>query len=138
MSDSHSVTNEAFAERLRELRDRVRSLPKRSKQQIEQASQRLHGMSYDFHLGTMDIDMFEITRDELLDETDRIAGTGFEELRSEPNFEEPYRSGDEEEWANYARLSRIELLVDKFELLSRLRSDEPEAWDEVEELYVDD
>jgi len=137
-TDTQELSSQEFSRQLAELRSRVERLPEHPKERIDQTADRLRGMSFDFHLGTMEIHMFEITRGELLDEIDRIAAAGFGELRRKPNFEEGYSGGDEERWANYARLFRIRMLVDKFELLSRLRDDEPEAWDEVEELYVDD
>ena len=36
------------------------------------------------------------------------------------------------------KLEQIGLLVHHFKLLCRLRQDDPEAWDEVDELYGDD
>lgn len=137
-SEDNQIDGREYRQRLESLRKKVTELPTHSQERVKEAADRLRMMDYDFHLGTMNIDMFEISRDQLVSEIDRIAAMDFDALRRNPNFEREYSGGDKEAWANYARLQRIELLVDRFTLLSRLRDDEPEAWDEVEELYYDD
>jgi len=117
---------------------RLTALPVHSRDRIEAAAKQLRMLHFDFELGGLDVDLFEITADELLAVFESIARLSFEELRRTPHFEKPYQSGDREQWAEYARLNRIEFLLKKYEFLVRLRNDEPEAWDAVNELFFDD
>jgi hypothetical protein len=117
---------------------RITSTPDHSQKEIRMADQQLKGLDYSFELGRIDVDMFTITKEGLLKALADIRSMDFDTLAATKNFEPAYGGGDKEEWANDARHARIKLLAEKFLLLARLRSDEPEAWDEVNELYFDD
>jgi hypothetical protein len=67
-----------------------------------------------------------------------IEGMSTEELRAGWMFEPPFDPRDPESWTALAKRIRIAYLCEQFELISRLRDDEPEAWDEINELYFDD
>jgi hypothetical protein len=95
-------------------------------------------LHFSFIMGSLDIDIFEMTATDLLGVFEKIAALSFEDLRRTPHFEKPFDGGDRERWADYARLQRIEFLLKKYTFLLRLRNDEPEAWDDVNELVFDD
>jgi hypothetical protein len=117
---------------------RLEALPVHSAERIRAAARQLRMLHFDFELGSLDVDLFEITSDRLLTVFEKIAALSFEELRRTPHFEKPYTGGDRRQWADYARLQRIEFLLRKYEFVVRLRNDEPEAWDAVNELFFDD
>ncbi len=122
-----------------ELRAQITRLPDHSDEEIRIAADQLKNLEYSFNLGNIDIDLFEMRKEGVLREIDRIDSYSFQKLVETKNLEPAYKEGeDKEEWSEMAKTSRIRLIVQAFTLLSRLRSDEPEAWDEVNELYFDD
>ena len=91
-------------------------------------------------------DVREMSRTDCISTIKNIAGMSPDELSRRRGIERsldavygPEPSDEErQEWARTVKASRIDQLIRAFELVSRLRSDEPEAWDEIEELYFDD
>ncbi|MBN2510021.1 MAG: hypothetical protein JXB03_07085 [Spirochaetales bacterium] len=121
------------------MKSRIEALPDHDSEQIRIAHEQLKNLEFSFNLGNMEIDLFSMSKNDVLTLIDDIAGMDFQLLLATRNIEPEYREGsDKEAWAAMARESRIRLLVHEFTLLSRLRSDEPEAWDEVNELFFDD
>lgn len=86
-------------------------------QRIEQTASVLEGMNYQPLLLTDVPDMLRIRRDRVLKILRRQA-------KEQPDVERAIQS--------------IRLLARQYQLLCRLRADEPEAWDEVNELMEDD
>ena len=132
-----------FRERYGEIRQRLMSLPDHSAGRIKATADQLRMLHFSFVMGSLDVDLFEMTGSELLEIFEKIAALSFEELQRTPHFEKPYHGEDQsaenrEQWADYARLQRIEFLMKKYAFLLRLRDDEPEAWDQVNELVFDD
>lgn len=103
------------AEYTQQVLKKIEALPQdASPQQIQQTADQLSAMSYQPMLLNDAPDFFHITKDRL--------GQMVNELANEPNTTEQH----------------LNLLVYHYELLQRLRRDEPEAWDEVNELMEDD
>jgi hypothetical protein len=67
---------------------------------------------------------------EMEDEIDNIAAMDDEEVSGLPIAQERSAEG--------AKRLAIDILTSQFLLLERLRAGEPEAWDEIHELYEDD
>ncbi|MFO7850027.1 MAG: hypothetical protein R6V67_08720 [Spirochaetia bacterium] len=70
------------------------------------------------------------TAEDMVEEIDRIIDMDEEEVKGFALAEE--RSVDE------IKKISIDMLTDQFLLLEKLRAGEPEAWDEIHELYEDD
>jgi hypothetical protein len=119
-------------------RQKLSSSRRHTPEEISKATRQLRALQFSFEIGNLDVDLLDMTAPGLLALVDEIAALSFDELRKTRNFERDYEGGDEQQWANYARWQRISLLLRNYELLVRLRSDEPEAWDEVNELFFDD
>jgi hypothetical protein len=70
------------------------------------------------------------SKDDVLREIERVAGLSDREMQD----------AGLEAGSDFAEMKarHIELLVYHFKLLVRLRRDEPEAWDEVDEIFGDD
>jgi hypothetical protein len=128
----------SFRERYEEIKERLLSLPNHTTDRIKATAEQLRKLHFSFMMGSLDIDIYEMTAPELLGIFEKIAALSFEELQRIPHFEKPYRAGEREQWADYARLQRMEFLLRKYAFLVRLRDDEPEAWDDVNELVFDD
>ncbi|MDF1569770.1 MAG: hypothetical protein P1P77_17260 [Spirochaetaceae bacterium] len=75
-------------------------------------------------------DFLHITRDRLV--------AGVENLLDMDNEESEKRFGTLTIDSDRAALTQASLLLNAAELLWRLRLDEPEAWDQINELYEDD
>ena len=126
-------------DRISQLKAQVYALPDHSRKEIALAADHLSQLQFSFNLGKIDVDLPRMTRGEVIREIERINSYSFQKLAASRNFEAEYRDGeDKEAWALMAKESRIKLLVSSFQLVSRLRSDEPEAWDKVNELIFDD
>lgn len=75
-------------------------------------------------------DFSSYSTDDMTEEIDRIAAMDEEEVSGLTIAED--RSIDE------VKRIAIDMLTEQFLLLERLRAGEPEAWDEIHELYEDD
>ncbi|MBB6479815.1 hypothetical protein [Spirochaeta isovalerica] len=117
----------------------LESLPDHDREAIRIAAEQLSGMNADLSLGRLEIHASTLAKSDVKRQLQEIEELSFDELGSSINIEKPYDgSMTEEAWSRYAKAGRAELLLKRFTLLSRLRSDEPEAWDEVNELFFDD
>ena len=122
-----------------DLRKRIAALEDHSPEEIRIAAEQLKKLEFSFNLGNMEYDLFGLKRKDVLKIIDKIDGYDFKKLVDTRNIEPEYEEGgDKTSWAEQAKTSRIRLIVTAYLLLHRLRSDEPEAWDEVNELYFDD
>lgn len=119
-------------------RKRIETLPAHDRNAIDIAAKQLEMLHASFYTGTMDLDLKRMTKDDVLKTIDSLESMDVDAMRSSWMFEPPFDSQDPEGWLKQAKLIRITYLVEQFELVSRLRDDDPEAWDEINELYFDD
>lgn len=134
----HDPGRSEYADRMNGLRAELRSLPDNTDAEIQRTAETLESLNYSFDLGAIELDLMRFRMADLEREFDRIDRWGFEEAVANRNFEPEYTGGDREEYTREFKLSRMKLLLEKYRFLCRLRSDEPEAWDVVNELYYDD
>lgn len=120
-----------FFEKLEVLQNEVRALGKSDEPAIiEETASRLEGFNYTPPV-SIPVDQFlRVTTDELLLEINRIS-----QLTNE-NRDDHASAERENEWQR--KLQHISILVFYFKELVALRQGVPEAWDEVDELYVHD
>jgi hypothetical protein len=97
---------------------------------IEKTAMRLQNMSYTPTLLIDTPDFLIMNREGFAKEYKRVSGLSAQKLIEEGM---PAGAAPEEFRSNHLRL-----LEYHYRLLTRLRRDEPEAWDEVNELYEDD
>ena len=119
-------------------RDRIAQLPDHSQKEIDLAAKQLSMLDASFNTGTLDIDLARTSKKDLLAILDRIASMDMNEMREGWMFEPPFDGRNPAAWLEQAKSIRQNYLTEQFELVSRLRDDDPEAWDEINELYFDD
>ena len=132
------MTEKRYKEEVENILSSLASLPVHTDKQVKVAAEQLKGMNADLSLGRIVIDPLNMDEKEAEKKAAEIINMTFEELERNRNLEEPFTGGDKEEWAMIARLSRLHILQKQYTLLCNLRDDDPEAWDEVNELYYDD
>lgn len=114
-------------------------LPDHKPEEIDAAYHQLSGMNADLGIGRLEIDAAAMGKADVRKQMLEIERLSFEELENTRNIEKAYDSSQTpEEWSRYSKVNRAELLLKQYSLLCRLRSDDPEAWDEVNELFFDD
>ncbi len=120
-----------FLEKLGVLQGEVEVLGKSDDQEvIENTATQLEGFNYTPPVA-LPVDQFlRCTTEQLLMEVDRIAHLPDDELKSHSS------AGTENDWER--KLQHISILVFYYKELVALRNGVPEAWDEVDELYVHD
>ena len=115
---------------LEESIEAVRKFPSHSRDTIEKTARRLDDYRYSPIL-LIPVDNFtRLTKEELREEIQRTAELSESEMQ-DMGFAEGADFITKKD-------QQLNLLVHHFSLLSRLRNDEPEAWDEVSELFEDD
>ena len=119
-------------------RGRIERLPDHSSKQIDIAADQLTMLHAAFNTGSLDIDLMHMGKEDLIKTMERINAMSLEEMRAGWMFEPPFDGDDPEGWMKQAKDIRLNYLTEQFETLSRLRDDQPEAWDEINELYFDD
>lgn len=132
------MTLTEYQDFLRQLREELAGLTDHPRDKIRIAAQHLKNLEFSFILGRMSLDPFTATQATVLKTIDDIDKMTFDDLKARPNFERHFTGGDHDEWSRYAKAARIKLLGNAYSLLYRLRSDDPEAWDEVNETNYDD
>jgi hypothetical protein len=126
-----------FDKKYQELLEYLEDLPLHSDEIIRQTANHLRMLHYSFELGNMHVDLFNMAPEGLESELEHIKKMSFDDLVLTRSFEKEYVKGDRQSWAEYAKLYRMTLLVHKYDFLVRLRDNEPEAWDEVNETHFD-
>ncbi|HHS13919.1 MAG TPA: hypothetical protein ENN03_09165 [bacterium] len=122
--------DQTFKNRIEKFKDRVRMMQDvEDTEKIKQTAEILQGMHFNPTLLFRTENFLFFTREDLLKEIDRAASLKTGDLR---------KRGIEAEDTETFKLNHISLLVYHYRLLLRLRKDEPEAWDEINELYEDD
>ena len=97
---------------------------------IESTARVLTGMNYEPVLLLKTEGFFRMGRKELRKEIDRVTQLTPREMMAE-GFGENANF-------NEFKAKHLQLLIYHYDLLCRLRADDPEAWDTVNELYEDD
>lgn len=122
--------DQTFQNRIEKLRNRVRTLQDvTDTEKIKQTAEMLQGMHFNPTLLFRTENFLFFTREDLLKEIDRVASWKTGDLQ---------KQGVGAEDTETLKLNHVSLLVYHYRLLLRLRKDEPEAWDEINELYEDD
>jgi len=125
------LTQHDFLEKLGVLQDEIKVLGKSDDWVvIEDTATRLEGFNYTPPV-VIPVDQFlRCTTDQMLLEIDKIARLSEEERVNQSS------AGTEHDWER--KLQHISILAFYYKELVALRNDVPEAWDEVDELYVHD
>ena len=97
---------------------------------IRETAERLRMMSYSPTLGGLDVDILELGRGDVVRIMDGLTSAGADYFHVDPGISDTD--------LNAVRAEHARLLADHYRLLFRLRNEEPEAWDTVNELYSDD
>ena len=125
------ITEEIFTQKVQELKNGAGSLTENSDEKsIETVANALKAMKYSPTLLFDTPQFVTFTKQDLLDEINRVAG-----LTKDDKL---LKTLDKSVDPNEIKLTHITLLINHFKLLTRLRDDEDEAWEEVNELYEDD
>ncbi|MBN2658569.1 MAG: hypothetical protein JXR86_16050 [Spirochaetales bacterium] len=133
------MTQEEYSVTMAKVYRDLDTLPEHSHQAIRIAAEQLSGMTADLGLGRLEIDASSLTKSEVKKMLREMETLDFEDLEKTVNIEKPFDgSMKQDAWSRYAIANRAELLLKQFTLLSRLRSDDPLAWDEMNELFYDD
>lgn len=119
-----------FVEKVQHLRDEVLAMTGIDDPEvIATTAARLKGLNYAPPVGASRDAFLSFTTAGLIEEINRLAALSEEEVL-------PGQTAGEGAWDS--RLQRISVLVFYFRELAELRRGIPEAWDEVDELYVHD
>lgn len=132
------MNNEDYTKELGNILEKLNALPEHSPKECKTTAAELESLHADLRIGRMDFDVRSLNKKIIMEQFDAIRSLSFEELQATRNIEAPYTEGDKEDWCRYARISRMGLLLDRYTLLCRLRSNDPQAWDEINELFFDD
>ena len=124
------LNKQHFDQKVRQLQEEVRAMTGIDDATIiAETAQRLKGLNYAPPVGASLDAFLSYTTGALIKEIDRLASVPDAEVQVEPD------SGD---GPLDVKLQRISILVFYFRELAELRRGVPEAWDEVDELYVHD
>jgi DNA-binding MarR family transcriptional regulator len=123
--------DQEFSAKLDAFKTAIRALPDVGAVHcIQQTASQLEGMHFTPTLLMPVARFLYFSKTDLLEEIDRIAALTAQEL---------YAQGLEiQRDIQQIKLEQIGMLVYHFKFLTRLRQNEPEAWDRIEELYGDD
>lgn len=124
------LNQDDFFEKLDVLKNEVGGLDDRDQAVIEETASRLEGFNYGPPVLLPVAQFLRCTKEKMLLEIDRIARLPESELADNDSAEE------KNSWE--LKLQHISVLVFYFKELVELRRGVPEAWDEIDELYVHD
>lgn len=120
----------------RELAEGISRLPDHSAEQIESAAHHLEMLHYQNLLESVDRNFIRYRREEVLKKLKEIAIADIASLKANPTVVEEWDNPKVSPEENRAR--RMRLIYREYKKLCALRSNKPEAWDEINELYYDD
>lgn len=120
-----------FAERIQAYKATIRQLPDvEDAARIQYTVKRLEGLHFAPTLILPLENFTSFSKADILREIDRIANLSEQEIQaSGVRIDQDIQATKKEQ---------VGLLVYHFKLLTRLRQDDPTAWDEIDELYGDD
>jgi hypothetical protein len=125
------TTDHSFSKNISQFKDEVSRLPEDAEHEIiEQTATRLEGLNYAPALIIPVHDFLRLTSNTLLDEIDKILAM--------PDQEACALAPDEPKKCQDLRLQFISVLIYYYKQLILLHQGIPDAWDEVDELYVHD
>lgn len=125
------VDNSEFLYKIAELMDELRAVAENSDQQvIEETAQRLEGFNYAPTVVLPVPQFLRIKKVELLEEIEQIVSFSEEKIYE-------LSPGDSRNFLDL-KIQYISTMIYYFKQLATLRRGDPEAWDEVDELYVHD
>lgn len=124
------LTQDEFLKKLDVLQNEVRALDDRDQAVIEETASRLEGFNYGPPVLLPVTEFLRCTKEKILLEIDRVAILSDSELVDNNSAEE------KNSWE--LKLQHISVMVFYFKELVDLRCGVPEAWDEIDELYVHD
>ena len=110
-------------------------------QAVKTAAQQLKMLHFDFNLGDVGPDPETADPAWVTQKMQEIHRLSPEEIDNSLIAEKTWtpESGiSREDWVRKTKIHRMRVLLNAYILLQRLRNDEPEAWDEINELYFDD
>lgn len=125
------MSDQNFAERIQEYKTTIRQLPDIDEPVfIQQTVERLERLHFAPTLILPLENFTSCSKADILREIDRIASLSEQEIQASG-----VRVNQD---VQETKIEQIGLLVYHFTLLTRLRQDDPLAWDEIDELYGDD
>ena len=113
---------------IQQLRNRLAGMEPSDPDAIESTARTLRDWGYSPMLLEKPDGFLEMTRDQALEAFDHIAA------QPDEYWKDKGPSDDAEETKETA----LRMLVNQFEFFTRLRHNEPEAWDDMNELYMED
>ena len=118
---------------MHEIKKELESQPETSSEEIEQAAKELEQLNFSptFILGVPNF--IRMTKSGILGKIDEVAAYPKEKL-----VELGFSPAELEDNGEKKKLTQMKIMLYHFKLLTRLRKNEPEAWDEVNELYEED
>jgi hypothetical protein len=124
------LTQDEFLKKLDVLQNEVRALDDRDQAVIEETASRLEGFNYGPPVLLPVTEFLRCTKEKMLLEIDRVA------ILSDSELVDNDSAGEKNSWE--LKLQHISVMVFYFKELVDLRCGVPEAWDEIDELYVHD
>ena len=125
------ITEEVFIIKIQKLKNDAQILNENNDEKsVEINANALKGMSYSPTLLFDTPQFITFTKQDLLGEINRVADL--------PRDDQMLKMVEVDVDFNEFKLTHIKLLINQFTLLTRLRNDEDEAWEEINELYEDD
>ncbi len=120
----------------RELAGEISRLPDHSPEEIESAAHHLEMLHYQNLLESVDKNFIRYRKEEVLKKLKEIAIADIANLKAGSTVVEEWDNPGVTPDENRAR--RMRLICREYKKLCALRSNQPEAWDEINELYYDD
>lgn len=133
------MTDKDYKRNMDALYQQLVDLPDHDNKTKRVTADQLNGMNADLALGRLEIDALELDKDKVHSMMKKIENLSFDEMQTTLNLEKPYDGSISKDfWSLYAKQNRCHLLIQQYTLLCRLRNNDPEAWDKINELYYDD
>jgi len=125
------TSSKTFSEKIDQLKEEVSRLPDiTDRANIEQTAVRLEGLHYAPPLFMPVSDFLRLTTKSLLEEIDKILAM--------PDQEACQLVSDDSKKCEDLCLQHISVLVYHYKQLVLLRQEDPDTWDEIDEVYVHD
>jgi len=145
MSTRQGIDDEAYRKKLGELLARLDGIRDvADPAAVRRTAEQLRRLHYDVGIEDPEKDFLEMTKADIRREVRRIESLTVADLRRDRSLEQDLEfffddaAATESAYLNDIRLKRVSLILYHYELLTRLRADDVEAWDTVEELYGED
>ena len=120
----------------RKLESEIAQLPDHTPDEVESAAHHLEMLHYQNMLEAVDRNFLRYRKTDVLKKLQEIARLDAEHLRATRTVVEEWDRPEVTVEENRRR--RMELIAREYKKLCRLRSNDPKAWDDINELYYDD